>query len=532
MALRELVAIFGVQVDDKELKGLEEKISGVASSAKNLAGAVLGGFAAKAVADFIGGQIEMGAQLDDTANKLGVSTDELQKFQYAAKLSGVEAEGADKALQFLNKNLGEAIGGNAEASKTFSDLGVDMKKVKDGTLSATDLLPTLADNFAKLKTPAEQTAMSMKVFGKAGASLLPLLKSGSEGIDQLFGDFQDLGGGIDKDFIKAAAEADDEIDRMKFTFKGLISQALVPVIQNVGMVVSWVTKALAPFRKIIKETNLAKHALVGLGAAMLIMAGKRLYDMRKQIWSAVQAFRGLSVSIFGAAVPLWLIVAVAALVYLALDDLWTLMQGGDSVIGTFLDSFMGVGSAAQLAKELNAAWDLIVASFKDTGPVWAELFSSLSSGLKDALPYMIQGFVIAVKVIGAAAILLGAFVSTLIQLPGALKAFFNGSNAGIDKIGATIKGAGDAVFGKMTGATRADGSFDPSASTGGLFGQAVAPPPGTTMAPVTITSDTKNTVVIDGSKDPKATGDAVAKSLSGIQMDANKNALGAVASRQ
>ncbi len=50
-------------------------------------------------------------------------------------------------------------------------------------------------------------------------------------------------------------------------------------------------------------------------------------------------------------------VAIVVIAALVLDDFLTFMEGGDSVIGRFIDSIFGPGSAANAVRELHAAWD-------------------------------------------------------------------------------------------------------------------------------------------------------------------------------
>ena len=82
----------------------------------------------------------------------------------------------------MNKNLGEAIGGNADAAKTFSELGINLASVKDGSQSAADLLPTLAAKFAEAGSDAERTALDGEVAALRDEGM-GLLKAELEKID-------------------------------------------------------------------------------------------------------------------------------------------------------------------------------------------------------------------------------------------------------------------------------------------------------------------------------------------------------------
>jgi TP901 family phage tail tape measure protein len=214
-ALRELIAFFGVEVDDKKLDHAGEKMEGLASLAERVGSAIGIAFGLHEVSEFIQGQIEMAAHIGNTAEILGVATDELQEFRYAALNADVEADAADKSLRFLNKNLGEAISGNKDAAETFRGLGIDLASVKDGSRSATSLLPDIADKFESITSQSERTALAMKIFGKQGASLLPLLQKGGKEIEKYRDEFEELGGGISEAQIKIAEEGEHSIKKMK-----------------------------------------------------------------------------------------------------------------------------------------------------------------------------------------------------------------------------------------------------------------------------------------------------------------------------
>lgn len=528
MALRELAAIFDIQVNDQALTKMNGKISTAVDRLKTFGGAVLGGFAAKAVVDFIGGQIEMGAKLQDTADKLGVSTDALQKWQYAAKMSGVEAEGANKGLQFLNKNLGEAIGGNADAAQTFQGLGVDLKKVKDGSLTAVDILPKLAEKFEGMKTQAERTATSMKIFGKQGASLLPLLQTGAKGVNDLYKEFDALGGGLDKNFLKASAEADDQLDRMKFTMRGLISQGLAAIIPMVLKGALAITKLTVGFRTLIRETNLVKTAMIALG---LVLTATSAVRMATLLDSAVRAAGGMykfALSVITTELPLVLLAAALAFAYLVLDDLYTLMQGGDSVIGRFLDQFVGAGTAAQYAAILRQAWHELSMAFTVLGPPMMNL-------LKDILPYAIEGFLLVTVNIVKATL-------AIAELIKGVKALVSGD---FSKVGDIAEGLVNGVMGQGTGfggIAAQGGAFDKLNQAGAILNIGAGPTPtfgpgnavggrgdGTNGAQVQVTQEIKPTITIDGSKDPKDTADQVRLQLGKVNEDANQKALAGMA---
>lgn len=518
--LRELLAKLDIQVDGSDLEKFAGSIEGVGSKLKSFGSLLAGGLAAGAVKSFIDSQIEAGDALGDTAAKLGVSTDELQRFQFAAKATGGEVESATTALRFLNKNVGEAASGNKTLVEAFAKIGVSVKDSNGNVAETADLLPGIAQGISELGSQGEKTAAAMAIFGRGAADILPLLDKGAAGVSALYEEFDSLGGGLSDEFVSQAGDAADQLDRLEFVAQGLKSEILVgilPILTKWLGVARTLGGALVRFAR---STTILETATKALGVALGVLVAQRMRAMLPQVWAQVRAFAALRTSVFGASVPVWAIVALFALVYLALDDLFALMNGGESVIGKFVDKFGGVGASKKLADDLRASWDNINASFQASGPFLADIGKQLGGALSSALPAIISGFVVLVKIIAAAVTLLGAFIASIVALPGAIK---KGDFSQIQK---NITGAGDAVFGKSVS------QIDPKTfevtqkSVGGLFGETVPAAP--SAAPVSVNQDNKNNVNIYTNGDPKAVADSVSSALGKLQNGQNAQAFAAV----
>jgi hypothetical protein len=130
MALREIFARFGVEVDSKELHGLDHLVSEVGEKLKEFGEVILGALVVEGLHRFIEGQVEAASAIVVTSEKLGIGTDELQRFNFAANMAHVSAEAAATGLKFLSKHVGEAAEGTAGASQMFAKMGVQVKKLR------------------------------------------------------------------------------------------------------------------------------------------------------------------------------------------------------------------------------------------------------------------------------------------------------------------------------------------------------------------------------------------------------------------
>lgn len=442
MALRELLALFEIQVDDKQLKTADASIGAFTEKLKHIGATIGAAFAASEIKEFLSSQIELGSKLNDTADKLGVSTDELQKFQFAAGQAGVSAEGAGHALGFLNRAMGNALEGNQEAVQTFSKLGVEIKGADGKARPLSTVVLDVADRLDDLGSQAERTAVATKLFGRSGAELLPTLKGGSKALGEMFAEYERLGGGLSEDFIKAADDAGDELDKLKFTMTGLKSQIALVVLPIVTAGAKKFSEWTASLRKLAHETNIVKvglMALAGGGAVTAIGAMGKL----AAAFGLVSKGGGLGSMLLGLG-KLGLIVGAIALLVLVFEDLYTWITGGDSAIGELLEEFLGVEDAKKLADDLADAWDQVMQAFEESKPALKEAGAALIDLFKElrpALPVIIGGFASWLKLMAALVVETSAFVSSLIALPGALK------SGDFSKIRENLNRADEKVFG-------------------------------------------------------------------------------------
>lgn len=505
-ALRALLTVFSVDTGQAEtkLKQLDGTIDNVKGALKTVAGSLLGAFSIGTVKHFIDEQIDLGSKINDTAEKLGVGTEELQKFQFAAGLAGVESEQAAQALGFLNKNIGEAIDGGKEQAKTFAELGIALKDGHGQVRELGDVIPELATAFEKMDSAQERTTTAMKLFGKSGAALIPLLKEGSGGLAELYQQFDQLGLVIDEDFIKKADEAGDQIDILKSAFRALKTRIAVEVLPGIIELAKkfqgWVGWTI----KLTKETNIVKYAWVALGAAASVAAGKAVVGWAKffGIFNGKQSLikNVFSLGTFG------LVVAAVLLLALIFEDLWIGIKGGQSVIREWLNETLGIEDTNEFFQQLSDTIDTISQTFKEMGPDLKDIAKTLLEVARDAGPLIAKAFIVVVKVIASALTLLTGFAGALEKL---VKGDFSGAGKAIDK-------AGDRVFEKNGIWARE------------IWGnEALVPNPTPTIrqptsmqrgdANVDLTQDVN--ITISGAQNPDATGRGVASALRGAQTD-------------
>lgn len=502
--LRELLASFDVDTSNaaSKLKSIDKAIETTKFRFGGLIEAFAGASFLHGVTSFVEGQIEMGSRLTDLSERLGVSTDELQRFQFAAGLSGVGSEEAAMSLKFLNKNIGEAIGGNKEAAQTFAKLGVATKDGQGNVRQLADVIPDVADAFAKLGSDQERTALATTLFGRQGAALLPVLKGGSGELKKLNAEFTALGGGMSKEFTKAADEAGDEISKLKFGLEGLKSRiafAILPAVTDMARKFQDWTKVL---HVMLRNTNLAKEAWVAFGIAGAAATAKMAVGFAKML-GVIPSGAGFWTSLLGLAEIALVVLGVAAL-FLIFEDLFTFLTGGKSLIGDLMNEFLGIGTADELVQSFRSSWALLSGLFATDIGQLGELTKIFDGLGKEVVPYLVGGLADVVRIIGGIVVGLGAMVKLQMQLNNL---DFEGAKKTVEATAKNLFGeggilsksnSGEAIIAaKHRAMSRADADVTETLHTGGTGGMSAA-----------IQQSNQTNITINGVKDAQGAGQA------------------------
>mgnify|MGYP003439950314 FL=1 len=363
MALREILARFGIQVDGAEqLNKLDKSIGATKGKLGDLLGLVGG-------AAIVGGFRQMAGQLDqleghivDTSAQLGLHTDELQRWELAGRLAGAEAADLATAFRFLQKNQADAAkDANGSQAKAFKELGLNIKDSTGELKASGPFLKEVGLAIAAIESPAKRTEALMTLLGKSGGKLGPLFNQGAAGLDQALAEIDKLGGPIGEDALANLGEFNDQMVKAEVStnkLKVAIANKLYPTLtQLLEKTFGW-SKGL---QDATKNTQLLQS---GLGI-LAVIAGK------------------FAITTYGKYLPL---IALFAAATLLVEDLTVWLQGGNSATGALLDSLFGLGTGAEVAGKVNKA-------FQELNATWssgASLVDKLK-GTVDALTGAEQG---------------------------------------------------------------------------------------------------------------------------------------------
>lgn len=210
---------------DRKTKGLQKSFSFVAKSATA---------SFTAISVVVGVSTRSIDRLVKTSEKLGISSEFLQKFRFAAEQVGIKTETADMALQRFSRRVAEARKGTGEAKDTLTQLGISLFDSSGAARDIEEVLFDVADAMSKTEDASEMVRQSFKFFDSEGVALVALMKNGSDAMKEFFNDAENLGGVLTTQSAKGVADFADEMTRLKTLVTGLANNftaSLAPALE-------------------------------------------------------------------------------------------------------------------------------------------------------------------------------------------------------------------------------------------------------------------------------------------------------------
>lgn len=408
IVVEELVSKLGLTIDPEAMEVLASFQHAVH---KGLLALAAGGAAVVGIfGEMVISTAEAGAQIALASEKLGINAQALQELKYAADQSNVSFESLTTGLKFLSKNAGEARQGSTELQAAFA--GIKTTDAKGHLLAVDDLLTNVVDHFQKIPKGAEQTTFAIKVFGRSGVDMVPMLKKGSAGLAELREEAYSLGVVLDKEAIEASEHFEHSLKKLKSALTGLRNTFSAPFIEGFAETLDTVIELLkagqpfvrrlaAAFKDLGRRIKLVIDVFVNLGKWVAKLFNE---SGLKGIFAAINALKLLESVLIGLGVIMattaalavadWFLAAapfilIAALIGLIVDDIANWIKGNKSLTGDILGSFATISGKIHEVTDLLRdfyrllfnpdGWNQMSLNGKKAALVIAKIFESLSN---------------------------------------------------------------------------------------------------------------------------------------------------------
>jgi hypothetical protein len=172
------------------------------------------------VTDAVAGLIQLGSQMADLSAKTGLSTDALQEMKFAGSQVGVSVESLTGAITQMQRRL-------VETPEAFAKLGLSARELI--AMKPEQAFAAIAEKIKAIEEPARQTAAAMEVFGRSGATVLPVLKAG---YSELANEAHNLGLVLDGDVLGSADRVDDALTKLQAIGEGFSNTLGALIVDN------------------------------------------------------------------------------------------------------------------------------------------------------------------------------------------------------------------------------------------------------------------------------------------------------------
>ena len=194
-------------------------LESVVTRAQSLVVGFLGVAAIRGVASWTAGIMDSIDATAKFADRIGSTTEFLTTMAHAADLSGVANETLNSGLQKMVKNVSEATHGNKALAASFEEIGLSATYLAG--LSPQDQFLKIGEALNGLGNSGDKARVTMDLFGKTGAELLPLLEMGADGFAKMSKEADALGLNFSRLDAAKVEEANDALSRVGAAVRGV-----------------------------------------------------------------------------------------------------------------------------------------------------------------------------------------------------------------------------------------------------------------------------------------------------------------------
>lgn len=331
---------------------LKGTLADLAASAIKTAASAIGDTAK----EMITGAAEYGDTIDKMSQKMGMSSDAYQEWDFVLQHCGASIESLKPAM----KTLATAAESGSDA---FAQLGISQEQIAG--MSQEQLFDATIAGLQNVTDETQRTYLAGKLLGRGATELGPLLNTSADDVADMRAQVHDLGGVMGSDAVKAAVAYQDSLQNMQYAFSGLKNNISGELLPTLTLIMDGVTKMLT-----------------GGGDEVAAAVGDLVVSLSGQL--TAQAPRMMSVAL----------TFIAALVTGLLSALPDLMGAAIELVGALLlglaDQLPGIITAAMSA--LLGIVDTITSPESITLLIQAamQLMLALARGLITAIPQLID----------------------------------------------------------------------------------------------------------------------------------------------
>lgn len=177
--------------------------------------------------------VDAGSEIDDNAQKLGISTESYQYWSLVLQRAGSDASNLSMVIRNLTTFTNELSTGQGDALLTLQKLGIGYEDFM--AMNTEEQLYAIVEALQGMEDQTDKVTIAQDIFGnRVYQELLPLLNMEQGSLEDLRDEFEGLGFILSDNTIKNIAAVGDKMDNFTNTIKTaglMIGANLLPEIE-------------------------------------------------------------------------------------------------------------------------------------------------------------------------------------------------------------------------------------------------------------------------------------------------------------
>ena len=283
--------------------------------------------------------------------RTGIGREELQELRHVAEVTGVTFESLTRATTRLGQTLVDNQGKTGETSDLIARLNLEIRDAQGEIRDMNDLFDETVEALSRMDNEVERNTAALRLFGRQGQELIPILDAGQGEVERLRREARDLGFVLSDVAIRDLSDFSTEMGMVQRRTQTAWQELMLVFLPALRVVLEWVNKAIDWFGDLSDEQkeNILQWTALTVGVLGLVTTFGLFAKMGAVVLKWITILGG-AISFLTApwVVGLALLAGAVWLVWMAWDQNWL-------GIGTVIDKFVELVSAG-----LSALYNLLL----------------------------------------------------------------------------------------------------------------------------------------------------------------------------
>ena len=306
-------------------------------------------------------------ETDNYAQAVGISTEAMQAFQFAAQRVGGDTDALRESLRTSQDAIAQFVNdGTGPAAEALELLGLQLTDSSGKVRSMEQLLPELTTALGNIRDPAERSRLAMQLFGEEDSRVMLALANNPTILAESATALEKYGLAMGKDLVQQSREFQTGVTDLMASLQGLAQELVAALLPTLNALLPQFTAWVVSLREsdtVQKELIPTLQAIIGyLGEVGLAV------DVLSIGWAALNT-------------------AFNAAVMVILEGVGKIAQG----LGTIMTAagqaadFLGMDGVAEKLRSAGAAVTSVGVEADEMGDIARESMQEWQQSLTDTI---------------------------------------------------------------------------------------------------------------------------------------------------